>query len=525
MDIVFQFVSAWPFHDRILSAKIPVALVLLTVVFCKFAQAWRAATLASNQRLPPGPRPWPIVGNLFQVGPIPHHGMKALTQKYGPLVYLRLGCVPAVVTDDPEFVREFLKKQDHVFSSRPSNIASEHFTFRGQDIAFAPYGSHWRGMRKLCMFELLTPKRLEYFQQGRMDEVQCMVREVLEFSKTGKAVNLRDTFGALSSNTLTRMILGKRYFGAGNAGPKEAAEHKALIYEAFALINAFNIADYLPFLRPFDLQGHERGMKRIMKKVDKIYDAIIDEHRHRTKIKNGESHTNFVDQLLSLPGENGEGQLKATTIKAILIDLVAAGTDTSSITSEWTMAELLRHPHIMQKVRDEIDSLVGMDRVVEESDLSHLHYLKAVVKEIFRLHPVGAFLIPHLSLQDAEAGSYHIPKNTRVLINTYALGRNPIVWEKPTQFWPERFLEGNVDLSDSLLRIVPFGAGRRGCPGATLGSSVVLLGLARLIQGFNWSPPPPTTIHDLDLSEAYGVMVLAHPLHAVAAPRLQPCLY
>lgn len=260
-----------------------------------------------------------------------------------------------------------------------------------------------------------------------------------------------------------------------------------------------------------------------MGKVDKIYDAIIEEHRQSRVGKEGESHTNFVDQLLSLPGENGEEQLKQTTIKAILIDLVAAGTDTSSITSEWTMVELISHPDIMHKTRAEIDEIVGMDRVVEERDLPRLNYLKAVVKEIFRLHPVGAFLIPHVSLEDTQVQGYHIPKNTRVLINTYALGRNPKVWERPTEFWPERFLEENVELSDGELRIVPFGAGRRGCPGATLGSSVVLLGLARLIQGFDWTVPKNMT--KLDLTEAYGVMVLAHPLHALATPRLQPHLY
>lgn len=523
MDFLEEIARGSSFGNRLLSAKIFLAFVLLIVIY-------RALRFKRSKRwkLPPGPRPWPIVGNLLQVGPIPHHGMQKLTKDYGPLVYLRLGFVPAVVTDDPKFVGEFLRKQDHIFSSRPRTIASEHFTYGGQDIAFSPYNSHWKSMRRLCLFELLTPKRLDLFRKGRLEEVQCMVREVLDTSKAGNCIALRDTFGALSSNILTRMMLGKRHFGAGNAGPKEAAEHKNLIYAGFSLVNSFNVADYLPFLRPFDLQGHEKGMRKVMAKVDRIYDAIIKEHlQRRTEIVGEEArtHSNFVDQLLSLPGENGEAQLSHTTIKAILIDMVAAGTDTSSVTSEWTMAELIRHPDIMQKVSDEIDSVVGSDRVVEENDLSKLRYLKAVVKEIFRLHPVGAFLIPHVSLEDTQVAGYDVPKNTRVLINTYSLGRNPRVWERPLEFWPERFLEENVELSDSGLRIVPFGSGRRGCPGATLGSGVVLLGLARLIQGFHWSPPPPQAITDMDLGEAYGLMVLAQPLRAVATPRLSSHLY
>eukprot|EP00250_Pteridium_aquilinum_P006648 c16525_g1_i1 orf=446-2038(+) len=529
MESISQATQAWKLHDPLLLSfpKLPLLVLLLSIF--TYTLLTKRRKCEWRGKLPPGPRPWPIIGNLLQVGAIPHEGMRRLTQRYGPLVYLKLGSVKAVVTDDPKLVTEFLKKQDHVFASRPHNIASEHFTYGGQDIAFAPYGAHWRTMRRLCLFELLTPKRLEFFKQGRLDEVQCMVKEVHACSKVNKLINLRDTFGGLSSNTITRMILGKRYFGTGDSGPHEAAEHKALIYASFALLNTFNIGDYLPFLRPFDLQGHEHAMRKIMVRVDEMYDAIIDEHCRRREAQgqrhgSSESHTNFVDQLLSLPGEDGEEHLKQSTIKAILIDLVAAGTDTSSITSEWTMAELLQHPEVMEEVREEIDKVVGKERLVDESDLSSLQHLKAAVKEIFRLHPVGAFLIPHVSLDETHVGGYYIPKDTRVLINTYALGRNPQVWENADVFWPKRFMNSdNVELNDARYRIVPFGAGRRGCPGATLGSSVVLLGLARLIQAFSWSPA--TKNMNLNLKEAYGLMVLEEPLHAFASPRLPPHLY
>ncbi|MCO5594346.1 hypothetical protein L7F22_048376 [Adiantum nelumboides] len=524
MDSTLHATQAWSLHlDFLLFfVKVPLAALLL-VLLSTYTILGKKRKWRRTERLPPGPMPWPIIGNLLQTGSVPHVGMRKLTQKYGPLVYLKLGTVKAVVTDDPKFVMEFLKKQDHVFASRPKNIASEYFTYGGQDIAFSPYGAHWRTMRRLCLFELLTPKRIDFFKQGRLEEIKCMMKEVLACSKNNQVINLRDTFGALSSNTLTRMILGKRYFGPGDAGPGDAAEHKAIIYAAFALINAFNVADYIPFLRPFDLHGHERRMRKLMMRVNEIYDAIVDEHRQRKKEAGlEECHSNFVDQLLSLPGENGEENLKQTTIKAILIDMVAAGTDTSSITSEWTMAELLKHPEMMENVRAEIDKVVGTGRLVEESDLSSLQQLKATVKEIFRLHPVGAFLIPHISLQDTYVSGYYIPKDTRVLINTYALGRNPEVWDNPEEFRPQRFLSGDiVELSDGSLRIVPFGAGRRGCPGATLGTSVVLLGLARLIQAFDWSP----FTQNMNLKEAHGLMVLEEPLQAFASPRLPPHLY
>ena len=179
----------------------------------------------------------------------------------------------------------------------------------------------------------------------------------------------------------------------------------------------------------------------------------------------------------------------------------------------------MRHPDVMTKVRDEIERVVGLDRLVDEKDLPALHYLKAVVKEIFRLHPVGAFLIPHVSLEDTYVAGYFVPKGTRALINTYSLGRNPKVWDRPDEFVPERFMGESVELNE--FRIVPFGAGRRGCPGATLGTSMVLLGLARLIQCFEWTPLRPNE----ELKEAYGLMVLENPLQAYATPRLPSHFY
>ena len=225
--------------------------------------------------------------------------------------------VPTVVTDDPKYIKEFLLKQDHIFASRPKNIASEHFTFGGNDIAFAPYGPHWRTVRKICTMELLTPKKIDSYRKGRNDEVQCMVGDVLKASQEGKSINMRDLFGSLTSNAITRMILGQRFFGPKGAGPQVAADHKAKIYESFSLINAFNIGDYLPFLRPLDLQGHEKRMKEIMKWVDELYDRIIQEQRLVLEKGNEAGPVNFVHTLLE--AEDQDKTLNMTKIKAILI--------------------------------------------------------------------------------------------------------------------------------------------------------------------------------------------------------------
>ncbi|EFJ33259.1 hypothetical protein SELMODRAFT_230667 [Selaginella moellendorffii] len=466
--------------------------------------------------------PWPIVGNLLQTSPIPHERMLAMNKRYGPLVFLKLGRVPAVVTDDPAIVKAILKNQDAVFASRPASIASQHFTYGGNDIAFAPYGAHWRAMRRICTLELLAPRRLELFKQGREEEIALMARAVW-------------TTSIRKSNNLARMLLGKRFFGPGVTGPRDGSEHRSLIYDAFALVNAFNLADYLPFLRWLDVQGYEKKIKDIMNRTDRLYDAVIEEHRRKrtSAEKDGDSTTNkFVDVLLAQKG------LSHTVIKAILVDMAAAGTDTTSITSEWTMAELVRHPAVLSKVRDEIERVVGgRHRAVRESDLKHLTYLRAVVKEVLRLHPVGAFLIPHVTVQDTELAGYFIPKNTRALINTYSLGRNPAVWDNPLEFRPERFLgdeesttrsdreveaAASSSLFDPEYRMVPFGAGRRGCPGAALGTCMIMYGVSTLVHGFEWATPEG---REIDVSPAYNSVILDKPLKLVPTPRLAEHVY
>ncbi|GLJ37529.1 hypothetical protein SUGI_0762590 [Cryptomeria japonica] len=271
-------------------------------------------------KLPPSPQRWPIVGNLLQIGRVPHLGMQKFTQKYGPLVYIHIGMVPTVLTDDPKYVKEFLLKQDHFFSSRPKNIASEHFTFGGNDIAFAPYGPHWKEVRRICLMELLSPKRIDSFRQGRIEEVQCMVKDVYRESLERKSINMRNLFGDLISNVITRMVLGQRYFGLKGAGPEIAIEHKAKIYESFSLINGFNIGDYLPFLRPSDLQGQEGQMTEIMKWVEKLYGSIIQEQTLELEKSNETEPLNFVHTLLKAKSQ--DNMLNMMKIKAILIEQI-----------------------------------------------------------------------------------------------------------------------------------------------------------------------------------------------------------
>ncbi|KAK4746454.1 hypothetical protein SAY87_012766 [Trapa incisa] len=492
-----------------------------------------------GRRLPPGPPGWPIVGNLLQLGQLPHRDMAALCREYGPLVYLRLGRVGAITTDDPSVIREILVEQDDVFASRPRTLAAVHLAYGCGDVALAPMGPRWKRMRRICMEHLLTTRRLESFSRHRAEEAHHLVRAV--WGQRQQAINMREVLGAFSMNNVTRMLLGKQYFGGGKAGPEEAAEFMHITHELFRLLGVIYLGDYLPAWRWVDPYGCERKMREVEKRVDDFHANILKEHRDKKKNKKGrvkeeedeDGEMDFVDVLLSLPGEDGKAHLEDVEIKALIQDMIAAATDTSAVTNEWAMTEVIRHPRVLRKIQAELDSVVGPSRMVTESDLPQLTYLRCVVRETFRMHPAGPFLIPHESLRDTTVSGHHVPAGTRVFINTHALGRNPAVWghRDVEEFRPERHAlpdgGGRVEISHGAdFKILPFSAGKRRCPGGPLGVTLVLMALARLFHCFDWNPPDGVRPEDLDATEVYGMtMPRAQPLLAVARPRLAANMY
>ncbi|VVA27402.1 PREDICTED: cytochrome P450 [Prunus dulcis] len=512
-------------------------LIFAAIIACIIYQRLKCRSSPKPQKLPPGPPRWPILGNLLQLGPLPHRDLASLCDKYGPLVYLKLGSVDAITTNDPEIIREILLKQDEVFASRPRTLAAVHLAYGCGDVALAPFGPRWKRMRRICMEHLLTTKRLDSFARHRAEEAQHLVRDVWAMAQTGKAVNLRDLLGGFSMNNVTRMLLGKQYFGAGSAGPQEAMEFMHITHELFWLLGLIYLGDYLPIWRWVDPYGCEKKMREVEKRVDDFHTNIIEEHRRRAREEKGKKtrgeeggEMDFVDVLLSLPGEDGKEHMDDVEIKALIQDMIAAATDTSAVTNEWAMAEVIKHPCILRKIQEELDSVVGPKRMVNESDLAHLNYLRCVVRETFRMHPAGPFLIPHESLRATWIDGYYIPAKTRVFINTHGLGRNTKIWDNVEEFRPERhwLSDGSrVEISHGAdFKILPFSAGKRKCPGAPLGVTLVLMALARLFHGFDWAPPDGLRPQDIDTKEVYGMtMPKAQPLMAIAKPRLPNHMY
>lgn len=298
--------------------------ILCVVVVALLYRRILQKPIRKKRPLPPGPPRWPIIGNLLQLGPLPHRDLASFCEKYGPLVYLRLGSVDAITTNDPHTMREILLRQDDVFASRPRTLAAVHLAYGCGDVALAPVGPHWKRMRRICMEHLLTTKRIESFARHRADEAQHLVEDVLARTRTGEAVNLREVLGAFSMNNVTRMLLGKQYFGAGSAGPQEAMEFMHITHELFWLLGLIYLGDYLPLWRWVDPYGCEKKMREVEKRVDDFHTKIIEEHRRVKKKERGGGDENggelmdFVDVLLSLPGEDGKEHMDDWEIKALI---------------------------------------------------------------------------------------------------------------------------------------------------------------------------------------------------------------
>ncbi|BBN11308.1 protein MpCYP824A1 [Marchantia polymorpha subsp. ruderalis] len=473
---------------------------------------------------PPTPPGYPIFGHLHLLGAQPHMDMFKLGQKYGPLFHLRMGCTDALVVCSAAMAKEVLKIHDRAFASRTNGACVEIFSHNFQDVAGAPYGAHWRSMRKICLLELFTPKRLESFQYMRNEETSSLVQNMLEESHSGNAVTMSLKLTQLTLNVVTRMAMGKSVirWGCGADVAAESKKFRDIIQEIFVLSGIVNnLGDYFPSLRRFDLQGYEKRMRAAVRRFDDVAYQMIDEHR-KEKRELAQS-TDLLDVLLSLPAGE-DGKLSDVKVVAVMLDILTAGVDTSSSTIEWALTELIKESEKMKRVQEEIESVVGTERKVEESDLPNFPYLYAIVKETLRLHPPAPLLLPHESIEACKLQGYNIPAKTRLYVNVFAIGRDPTVWDRALDFLPERFLESQIDCRGQNFELLPFGSGRRICPGMSLGLSMVQLTLSRLLHSFDFELPAWQKREDIDMNETFGLTCYkTEPLQLVPKPRLSTC--
>ncbi|KAI5669966.1 hypothetical protein M9H77_19819 [Catharanthus roseus] len=469
--------------------------------------------MKKRKRLPPGPKPLPILGNLHLLGKNPHQDLFHLAKKHGPIMYMQWGFVPAIIISSPELAEKFLKTHDLNFASRPYHEGSWYVAHEQRNLTFAKYGPYWRNMRKLCTLELLSNFKINQFQSMRKRELGFLIESLKRASSDQVVVDLSGEVSSLSANMSCLMIFGKKYMDKDF----DDRGFKDVIQELLHIAAIPNLGDFFPFLGVLDLQGLTRRYKALGKVFDDFLERIIDEHVHQSS-NIPKQNRDFVDTMMSIL-QSGEADFEFDRrhIKSVLIDVLIASMDTSATAVEWVFTELLRHPHYMKKLQEEIDEKVGMNSTVEESNLDGLEYLDMVIKETFRLHPVAPLLLPHESIDDCIIDGYHIPKKSRILINTMAIGRDPMVWSEPERFFPERFVEDNVDIKGKDFRLIPFGSGRRMCPGMHLGLTVVRLVVAQLVHCFDWKLPNDMRPNDLDTNEVFG-LVTSRANHLMAVP-------
>ncbi|GAA0171002.1 oxygenase [Lithospermum erythrorhizon] len=480
--------------------------------------------------LPPGPKPWPIVGNLPHLGRKPHQTLAAMAGSYGPLMHLWMGSVHVVVAASAAVAEQFLKTHDSNFANRPPNSGAKYIAYNYQDLVFAPYGPRWRMLRKICNVHLFSAKALDDFRHVRQEEVAVLTRALVSADK--KAVNLAQLLNVCTTNALGRVLLGKRVFGDGGGGsdPK-ADEFKSMVVELMELAGVFNIGDFIPSLQMFDLQGVAGKMKKLHSRFDAFLNTILEEHKGNVIYDNKANNVDFLSMLLSSQNEGEGTKLNDIEIKALLLNMFTAGTDTSSSTVEWGIAELIRNPKLLSQAQKELDGVVGPDRLPTESDLLQLPFLTAIVKETFRLHPSTPLSLPRMASEDCEINGYHIPKGSTLLVNIWAISRDPNAWTDPLVFRPERFMPGgekaNVDLRGNDFETIPFGAGRRICAGMSLGIRMVQLLTATLVHAFDWSLPSGEGSEEkLNMEEGYGLTLQrVVPLMVIPRPRLAVLAY
>lgn len=437
-----------------------------------------------------------------------------------------IGSKHVVVASSAESAKQILKTSEEAFCNRPIMIASESLTYGAADYFFIPYGTYWRFLKKLCMTELLSGKTLEHFVSIRESEIEAFLKTISRISDTKEEVEMRPELIRHTNNIITRMIMGKKSEG----GNDEVAEMRKAVREVGELLGAFNLGDVFGFMRPWDLQGFGKKNMDTHHKVDMMMEKVLKEHEE-ARAKGGEDidrKKDLFDILLNLIEADGaDNKLTRESAKAFALDMFIAGTNGPASVLEWSLAELVRNPHVFKKAREEIDSVVGKERLVKESDIPNLPYLQAVVKETLRLHPPTP-IFAREAMRTCQVDGYDIPANSTIMISTWAIGRDPNYWDNALEYKPERFLfsdepgKSKIDVRGQYYQLLPFGSGRRSCPGASLALLVMQATLASLIQCFDWVVNDGKS-HDIDMTEEGRVTVfLAKPLKCRPIPHFTP---
>ncbi|CAI0413800.1 unnamed protein product [Linum tenue] len=502
-----------------ISAAIPILLLVAT---------WYFSVKRSKSRAPPppGPRGLPIVGYIpFLAGDNPLHRKFAdLAAQYGPIFKIWFANQMFVVVSSPDLTKEVLLRggqNEPIFSTRGFPAAAGVCTYGGTDVLSLPMGHDWKSMRKLLVRETLSNPALDLCFPLRRRELVRSLREVISNELVGKPVGVYELTYKIVSNATLGMLWG----GEGDQFCFE--ELRVVSQEVMEINSRPNVSDMFPLLARFDLQGILKEATAVAQRLDWVFSSVIERRLEGGKLKKqGEGEKRLKDMLQILleireDSENaGSSSLASMTH---LKDIATGGTENISNVIEWALSELLMNDRVMKNVKRELDEIVGLDSLVEDHHLKNLNYLEAVVKETCRLH---LNLFPRLSTAPSTLGGYAIPKGSMVIINAWAIHRDPQFWDEPSEFRPERFLNKDDDKrpfdlmgNNSNFQFIPFGSGQRICAGANLAGKLLRYVLASLLHSFDWKQPDGA--EKIEFSDYYKIFIKKKkPLMAVPTLRL-----
>ncbi|KAK9749294.1 hypothetical protein RND81_02G115800 [Saponaria officinalis] len=492
-----------------------ISLLLIPIILITFLNLLKSSP-KSNLKLPLGPKPWPIVGHMHLLGDKPHQNVTQLSKKYGPIMSLRLGSAPIIVISCPKIAKEMFLKHDLAFSSRKVPVARKVTNHDKFSMIWLPVGHKWRTLRKVVTMQLFTKIRLDSSQALREMKVNELLTYVRKCYESGAPVDI----GKAGSITLLNMMSNTLFsVDMGSHDESCSQEFKELVWHLLEEGSKINVSDFIPLFEVFDLQGVLRRNTCYLNKMIGIFDRIIDQ---RLSDNVDCTKDDVLHTLLMLVKDN---ELSFDDVKHLLMDLFLAGSDTTYSTLEWAMTELLQNPQNITKAQNEMDQVLGnKNGPIREPDISNLPYIQAIVKETLRLHPPTPILVPHRAKTDVNLCGYLVPKDSEIWVNIWAMGRDPTLWKNPNSFNPERFLDGannEIDMKHQDFKFIPFGAGRRMCPGMPLAYRMLHLMLANLINSFNWKHKNNEfNVENIDGQETFGLsMQRVEPLLLIPIPR------
>ncbi|XP_019443227.1 PREDICTED: cytochrome P450 71A1-like [Lupinus angustifolius] len=456
--------------------------------------------------LPPGPPPLPLIGNLHQLDTSSlHQCLSQLSHKYGPIMSLQLGSVPTLVVSSSKMAKQVLKTHDLNFANRPPFLGLKKLSYNGLDIGFAPFSPYWKEMKKLCVLHLFSLQRVNSFRPFREDEVAKLIKKLSQHEDggLGKVINLSETLISFTNTLICRIAFGKKYGFEEDellGSDQKSSRLHVLLNEVQALMTEFYFSDHFPLMGWVDrVRGVLQRLDRTFKDLDMIYEQVIHDHMDLDRAKSdGHEVADIIDIFLKIMNDQSFSvDLTLDHIKAVLMDIFTAGTDTVAATIIWAMTALLKNPKEMKRVQEEIRQLLGDTDFINEDDIQRLPYLKAAVKETLRLFPPSPLLLPRETIEKCNIEGYEIQQRTLVYVNAWAIARDPENFEDPERFNPERFIGSSIDFKGNDFEFLPFGAGRRMCPAMNMGVVTVQVALANLLYMFDWEVPSGINKEDM----------------------------